>query len=190
MCKMKKLLIISFLLILLLLSGCSQQVMNKNKYKGEHGTYELIETRILEKSSILKEEYARVYFILKYTNSTKEARKPGESVRLDMVLEQETEVELNDVELMPIAFSEVTDAGSAATGTGITGELSWVEENQEWKKGAGLNVKPGATVEFLAQATVKKEAADTIYLRNKNAQGNEKKFEKKVVVDKIIKPQE
>lgn len=60
-------------------------------------------------------------------------------------------------------------------------ELSWVEENQEWKESASMNIRPGATVEVVVTAVIEKRLIDSTYLRDRNEQGeNGLKFEKKM----------
>ncbi|MCR3923461.1 MAG: hypothetical protein NUK65_13270, partial [Firmicutes bacterium] len=140
-------------------------------FEGKYGAYEIIGTRLVE-SARLREEYIDFYGIIKFTNTTNEVIIPGQSIPRDIVLEQETEVELNEIVL----------EGRTYRGTyPDSEELSWVEENQEWKESASMNIRPGATVEVVVTAVIEKRLIDSTYLRDRNEQGeNGLKFEKKM----------
>ncbi|WP_096270833.1 hypothetical protein [Paucisalibacillus globulus] len=149
----------------LLLFGCSGKTENTTEYKGEHGTYEILDTYLTENPG-LREEFAQLRLKIKYTNTTSEPRKPNDSIKLDTIIEHETDVELNEIEFYLTNY--------------IGGELT---EEQELIKNGSLNVKPDATLEVIIESVLENEKLDSIFLRNKNAQGqNGDKFEKQIKV--------
>jgi PBP1b-binding outer membrane lipoprotein LpoB len=131
--KMREILIL-VLCSLLLLFGCSQVEQNDNEYEGEYGTYEIIDTTFIEDSMMLQEKYGQLRWKIKYTNTTNEPRKPNESIKLDMVVENETDLELNEISFSDRIYPE--------------GETQLTEEEKELAQNGWLNIKPGATVEY------------------------------------------
>lgn len=166
---MKKILVLCSILLLV---GCSQKEKNDNEYKGEYGTYEIMDTSLIEDYGISREEYAQLQWKIKYTNTTSEPRKPIDSIELDMVIENETDVELNE-----IPFSRTRHAGSE----------SQLSEEQKLINNGWLNIKPEATVEIIVEATVEEEKIDSMFLRNRNEQGqNGEQFNKKVKNEDLV----
>lgn len=162
---MRKILI---LCSLLLLFGCSQKERNLNEYKGEYGTYEIMDAHYIEDSG-LREEYVRFLWEIKYTNTTREPRKPIDSIELDMVIESETEVELNE-----IPFEK----------TKYVGEESQLTEEKKLVNNGSLNIKPEATIKIIIESIVEEEEIDSLILRDRNQQGpNGEKFQMKVNIE-------
>lgn len=158
---MKKLLLFCGLLLLI---GCSQlDAKDEGKYKGQNGTYEVLETRLNLDYGHLREEYGQLQWKLKYTNTTDRPIKPVDAIDMDLIIEQETDVELNEITFTRLRHS---------------GEESELSKEEKLTNNGHLNIKPDATVEILVSAIVKKDNLDSIYLRNRNAQGkNGEKFE-------------
>lgn len=159
--KMKKILILCSILLLV---GCSSKEKNDNEYKGKHGTYEIIDI-IAVKSAMLREDYVQFQWRVKYTNTTDAPIKPYESIKLDMVIENENDVELNDI---PFSDQMYSPGNSQPT-----------EEEDKLIKNSRLNIKPGATVEIMVGSIpVAEDNIDPIFLRNKNEKGqNGNRFE-------------
>ena len=179
---MKKTLIILGL-ILILLTGCSQeqegldnsQEGNNNSqqeeeinldpdvYGGNFGSYRLIKTQLKENHQYMQENQRRVNLIVEFTNTTYEAQRPGEAFTKELIVEHETEIELNAIGYVYL---------------GITSDYERTEEEQEMVEISYLNIKPGATVTFLAQIHVEEEIMDSLYLRDRNEYGlNGDKYE-------------
>jgi hypothetical protein len=155
---------------LLLLIGCSQNE-NPKEYKGEYGTYEILDTQIIEDSEMLREEYTQLQWEIKYKNTTNEPRVPHEVIELDMIIERETDIVLNEIPFTTRIYTE--------------GKNQLTKEKKELYDNRRLSVKPGATVQFIALATpIEGENIDSIFMRNRNKQGqNGDKFEKEIRVD-------
>ncbi|MBT2695426.1 hypothetical protein J7E32_20715 [Bacillus sp. ISL-55] len=80
-----------------------------------------------------------------------------------MVIENETDVELNE-----IPFDRIRHAGEET-------------EEQKLMNNGFLNVKPEVTLEITVEATIEEAKIDSIYLRNRDVKGeNGEEFEKKV----------
>lgn len=169
---MKNILILSCILLLI---GCSQKEINVDEYEGNFGTYKLMETHLISDTELLREEYVQLRWKIKYTNTTSEPRKPNESVKLDMVIEHETDIELNEIPFNELIYSEENQ----------------LAEEKELIANGELNIKPGATVEIIVGSVLQKENISPLFLRNRNEQGkNGTQFEKEIKTEKIDNTEE
>lgn len=183
---MKKTLIIIGLIIIFL-SGCSQEQeeasnqqeenansqqeeksVNSNEYEGNLGNYELLEVQVKEPYSLsyLQEDSMknRINFIVKYTNTTHEAQQPVNAFQKELIVEHETDIELNHIFFRNDFLNN--------------DDVERTETEKELISMRSLNIKPGATVNFLVEIYAEEELWDSLYLRDINNHGlNGDKYE-------------
>lgn len=176
---MKRLFAVLILLSLSILVGCSgtsKVGVGSDKFKGVYGTYEWVKTIKLEGDEYVPKGSSALLHIIRYTNTTNQAVKPEEAIREEMVLQHETEIELNSVNLQ--GFFIHTDNENWVK------ENSEIMENLEIVENAYKNIKPGATVDFaMNTVAVEDERLDSIYFRNRMKTPADKvTYEKKIII--------
>jgi len=176
---MKRVLMAFILISLFLLVGCSETPksgIRNDKFEGVYGTYEWVKTIKLESNEYVPKGSSALLHIIRYTNTTNQAVKPEDAVREEMVLQHETEIELNAVSFQ--GFFIHTDNETWVK------ENSEIMENLEIAENAYKNIKPGATIDFAMNTpSVEDKRLDSIYFRNRMRTPADKvTYEKKITI--------
>lgn len=179
---MKKVATLLLLMSLPILAGCSdsqdketptpetpvENSIRDDKFEGVNGTYEWIESFVHDTSKPIMEGHVKLLHVLLYTNTTNQAVMPGEVLHNEMVLQHETDIELNDVSFQTLRDYEEDN---------LSAEL------KEMVDVGYKNIKPGVTVKILAASNVEKSRVDLLYLRNRiKHPGDTVVYEKKITL--------
>ena len=155
----------------------SEEVIRDDYFEGIHGTYEWIETINTGNSPGVFEGGSRLIHIFRYTNTTNQAVKPGSAIQNEIVVQHETEIELNTLEFIPTT-EQVLDPFF-----NDQAQFDWHRENPELVKNTSRNIKPGVTIDFAMYSDVHDDRLDSIYIRNAMRSAADKVvYEKRITI--------